>query len=717
MSALGDYITVPEMARRLGISRQAVHKLVQLGRVKADKIGRDWLIREPEIMLPANATKRPIRRGFSLVEVALSIGLAGVALAFLEQGADDASRQVKDAAVADRLKEVYSAATAYVAANPGLVSSIPVGGSISLPVAKTTAAGAVPANSLQSGGYLPSTFVDSNAYHQSSAVIIRQPSAGNIEALVTTVGGDTISDVDLGRIAAKVGADGGVVDSNPPPGINAGTMLGVGGGWQEPASNWTTAGITPMAGHAVAVNYASQVNALQDFLYRNNIGIAEANRMHTAIDMTHNALNSVGTINNTDQSTGADAPITVGSSLQGTGGGAVSVQNGLQACAAGTTGCDVALGAQTGLADENDGWLSAYNTNSGKGFHVQSNGGKGGALSVDGTSTLTGTVITGNGVQMQAGGTITWPGQNGTSSYLGPDNALAGYLEVYGSLHASTELQAPKVYASNLMEGNVVQADSYAISPIYYDKNNSSYYLIPSGNSNLYNVYAQFVQSNSGVYANPNGTRNVTDFYAPGFQVWEDSNGATDEALNGALTVNGNETVGGNLSVNGSETVAGTAQANGLITTMKASAAAACSVAGEIAQDTSGHGIDTCTDGVWTNDIQFSHEVVFSDNAGGLTSGQTIAFYSAAHANPSATSPMWCHADSQNANPNFAVREEAFAAGSEAGNTAGYEDTTVAFFVQPSQSFYIYESANWDGATDNGGASNFGTGISTFCWY
>lgn len=656
---------------------------------------------------------RSHRRGFSLVEVALSIGLAGVALAFLEQGADDASRQVKDAAVADRIKEVYNAATAYVAANPGLASSVPVGGSISLPVAKTSAAGTIPANSLQSGGYLPSTFVDSNAYHQSSAVIIRQPSAGNIEALVTTVGGDTISDVDLGRIAAKVGADGGVVDSNPPPGITAGTMLGVGGGWQEPASNWTTAGITPSAGHAVAVNYASQVNALQDFLYRDNIGIAEANRMHTAIDMSANPINAVSGLNNVNPTTGvSNGAITVGSNLQGTGGGQVQIANGVNVCANGTTGCNLNIGNQGAFYDFNNGWVTFQGS-----VHGLALSGVGNNLSVDGTSTLTGSVITGNGVQMQNGGTITWPGANGTSSYLGPDNTLAGYLEVYGSLHASTELQAPKVYASNLMEGNIVQADSYATSPIYYDKNNSSYYLVPGGSSNLYNVYAQFLQSNTGVYANPNGTRNVTDFYAPGFQVWEDGSGMTDEALNGALTVNGSETIGGNLSVNGSETVNGPAQANGVITTMTATAGTACSVAGEIAQDASGHGIDSCTDGTWTNDIQFSHEVVFSDNAGGLSSGSAIAFYSGSHANPSAASPMWCHSDTQNTNPNFAVREEAVVAGSEAGNTTGVEDTSVAFFVQPGQNFYLYESANWDGAATNGGAADFGTGISTFCWY
>lgn len=635
---------------------------------------------------------RTRRLGFSLVEVALSIGLAGVALAFLEQGADDASRQVKDAAVADRIKEVYNAATAYVQANPGLVSSIPVGGSISLPVAKTSASGAIPVNSLQSGGYLPSTFVDSNAYHQSSAVIIRQPSAGNIEALVTTVGGDIISDVDLGRVAAKVGADGGVVDSTPPPGITAGTMLGVGGGWQEPASNWTTSGITPSAGHAVAVNYASQVNALQDFLYRNNIGIAEANRMHTAIDMTHNALNSVGTINNTDQTTGVDAPITISSILQGSGNGMVLMENGLFACEGNATGCRIRLSDDGGLEDLNDGWITVWAAaNNPYGLHVSNANGDGGNFVVDGTSTLTGSVITGNGVQMQNGGTITWPGTNGTSSYLGPDNALAGYLEVYGSLHASTEMQAPTMYASNLSEGKIVQADSYAISPVYYDKTNSSYYLIPSGSSNLYSVYAQYLQSATSVQANPSGARNTTDFYAPGFQVWEDSTGATDETLNGALTVNGSETIGGNLSVNSSETVAGTAQANGLITTASATLGSGCGNNGEIARDASTGNQDWCKIGVWSPPaVQFANTIA---------TGQ--GYFPGAWTTNTRTVPVLVTAYTINTCLDYGI-----ALGGQVVDSAGQAtvadgqgyNPTISFIVPPNASFALTVSSTPDGS-------------------
>jgi hypothetical protein len=44
----------------------------------------------------------------------------------------------------------------------------------------------------------------------------------------------------------------------------------------------------------------TQTNVLQPYLYRNVVpGQPEANRMHTNIDMTHNALNAVATIGTT----------------------------------------------------------------------------------------------------------------------------------------------------------------------------------------------------------------------------------------------------------------------------------------------------------------------------------------------------------------------------------------------------------------------------------
>jgi hypothetical protein len=268
-------------------------------------------------------------------------------------------------------------------------------------------------------------------------------------------------------------------------------------------------------------------------------------------------------------------------------------------------------------------------------------------------------------------------------------------------------------------------------SRIYYDSSNSAYYMEPAGNSNLNAVYANLIddsgqliggggafnvyQSGGAWYLYMGGQINATGSIGAGGNVSATDNVIAGQAVDAGTSItasNGNITAS-NGSVTAAATVTG---GTGVVTLAAATAGTACATAGEIAQDTSGHGIDSCTSGVWSDSTQFSHEAVFSDNPNGLTSGSSIAFYTAAHANPG-TSPMFCHSDAQNLNPNFAVRDEAFSGGAETGNTVGVEDTTVPFFVQPGQSFLIYESANWDGDTTNGGFTDFGTGISTFCWY
>ena len=43
------YLTIPELANLLGISRQAVYKQIKSGRIKAEKIGRSYLITDSTI--------------------------------------------------------------------------------------------------------------------------------------------------------------------------------------------------------------------------------------------------------------------------------------------------------------------------------------------------------------------------------------------------------------------------------------------------------------------------------------------------------------------------------------------------------------------------------------------------------------------------------------------------------------------------------------------
>jgi excisionase family DNA binding protein len=49
MAMMGDYITVREACRRLGVHEETIRRLVRSGSLKADKIGNQWFIRREEL--------------------------------------------------------------------------------------------------------------------------------------------------------------------------------------------------------------------------------------------------------------------------------------------------------------------------------------------------------------------------------------------------------------------------------------------------------------------------------------------------------------------------------------------------------------------------------------------------------------------------------------------------------------------------------------------
>lgn len=53
MEKSGDYLSIPEAAKLLGLSRIAVYKQVAGGKIKAIRIGRNFAIPRSEIKAPA----------------------------------------------------------------------------------------------------------------------------------------------------------------------------------------------------------------------------------------------------------------------------------------------------------------------------------------------------------------------------------------------------------------------------------------------------------------------------------------------------------------------------------------------------------------------------------------------------------------------------------------------------------------------------------------
>jgi len=63
-------LTTKEAAERLGVGYVRVHQLIKQGRLPAEKVGRDWLIREEDLKLVENRKPgRPTKQASKKKEV------------------------------------------------------------------------------------------------------------------------------------------------------------------------------------------------------------------------------------------------------------------------------------------------------------------------------------------------------------------------------------------------------------------------------------------------------------------------------------------------------------------------------------------------------------------------------------------------------------------------------------------------------------------------
>lgn len=49
MAGITDYLTVPQAAKKRGVSRQAILHLISEGKLAAQKLGRQWLIHKRDL--------------------------------------------------------------------------------------------------------------------------------------------------------------------------------------------------------------------------------------------------------------------------------------------------------------------------------------------------------------------------------------------------------------------------------------------------------------------------------------------------------------------------------------------------------------------------------------------------------------------------------------------------------------------------------------------
>jgi hypothetical protein len=142
---------------------------------------------------------------------------------------------------------------------------------------------------------LATGFSGLNPYNQTWIAEVKQPTAGNLQVLVTATGGLTISDQDLGAIAQAAAGVGGMIPSNNSgayPG-GAANAYGNAGSWVQSTANYTNIA----GGHPASLLNFSNGNLSSPYLYRNAVpGQGQLNDMNTNLGLNNNNITAVNQI-------------------------------------------------------------------------------------------------------------------------------------------------------------------------------------------------------------------------------------------------------------------------------------------------------------------------------------------------------------------------------------------------------------------------------------
>lgn len=200
------------------------------------------------------------QRGVTLIETLAALLIGALVIAGVASMINSSLNDSRDQQVAEYQRQLANAVNQSINLNyASFVSSIPVG---------TTSTTYSVANMVTSK-LIPASYANaSNAFGQSFCLLVQQPAAGQIDALLISTGGTAIPAVDLGYIAANSGVGGGSIGTATPV-----AAVGAYGGWSTPVASWNTANCTGTPGHLanqVFMNGPGNQPA-DDFLYRNAV--------------------------------------------------------------------------------------------------------------------------------------------------------------------------------------------------------------------------------------------------------------------------------------------------------------------------------------------------------------------------------------------------------------------------------------------------------------
>lgn len=213
---------------------------------------------------------------------AVLIGLLAVRPVISYQ--ETALQNVQSAATAGQMRQISTAAQAYIQAN---YAAVEANSTASSPATIT-----VPM--LESTGYLSPSMSPTNPFGQTWVVQVLQPSPGQLQALVLSTGGATISEKQAPAIATQTGQEGGFIPYNGQYGsLSAAAAQGAYGHWSVALNGYTN----PGPGHLAALLAFNNGNLENDYLYRVAVpGEPQLNTMQTTLDMGNNDVKNANTI-------------------------------------------------------------------------------------------------------------------------------------------------------------------------------------------------------------------------------------------------------------------------------------------------------------------------------------------------------------------------------------------------------------------------------------
>lgn len=222
--------------------------------------------------------------------IAIVLSLMGVStfVYYARLGTD----AIVNAATASQLAIFNKAAQQYVSDNGAIIAGQ---ASATTPVTVTAAM-------LSTAGYLPLGYLPTNPYGQTWQLQVLQPTAGQLQSLVTSQGTSTIPSTALVLIAAQSGAQGGFIpyaNQGADKTMTPANAYGALGAWKVSMTGYTN----PGSGHLASLLAFGSTQTNNSYLYRVPVPTRpELNAMQTdlgmsGVDGTKHSVNGADVVN------------------------------------------------------------------------------------------------------------------------------------------------------------------------------------------------------------------------------------------------------------------------------------------------------------------------------------------------------------------------------------------------------------------------------------